>query len=87
MPDITLLTMLAYLLTGVVLGPIFGSALAAGGFGIFGNVCLGILGACLGGLMATFGNIVTDNDLLNNLLAAAAGVMMTSVLMAVVKRS
>ena len=32
------------------------------------------------------GNIVTDNDLLNNLLAAAAGVMIFSMLMGIVKR-
>ena len=86
MPDMTLMTALAYLITGGVLGPIFGSALKGGGFGFFGNLCMGILGACAGGWVATVGNIVTDNDLLNNLLAAAAGVMIFSVLMGIVKR-
>ena len=63
MPDMTLMTALAYLITGAVLGPIFGSALKGGGFGLFGNLCMGILGACAGGWVATVGNIVTDNDL------------------------
>ena len=87
MPDMTLLIALAYLLTGAVLGPIFGSALRGGGFGAFGNICMGIFGACAGGLVATIGNIVTDNDLLRNLLAAAAGAMIFSMLMGFVKRS
>ena len=87
MPDMTLMTALAYLITGAVLGPIFGSALKGGGFGLFGNLCMGILGACAGGWVATVGNIVTDNHLLNNLLAAAAGVMIFSMLMGIVKRS
>ncbi len=87
MPDMTLQIALAYLLTGAVLGPIFGSALKGGGFGVFGNICMGILGACVGGWVATAGNIVTGNDLLNNLLAAAAGVMIFSMLMGIIKRS
>jgi uncharacterized membrane protein YeaQ/YmgE (transglycosylase-associated protein family) len=61
--------------------------LKRGGFGWFGNLCLGILGAFAGGLAATFGNIVVDNNISMNAMAAAAGAILLTLVVAIFKRS
>ena len=87
MVGVTLQTFLVYIGTGAVLGLILGPMLKSGGFGWFGNLCLGILGAFAGGLAATFGDLVIDNNLMRNAMAAAAGAILLTLLVAIVKRS
>ena len=87
MVGVTLQTFLVYIGIGAVLGLILGPMLKSGGFGWFGNLCLGILGAFAGGLAATFGDLVIDNNLMRNAMAAAAGAILLTLLVAIVKRS
>jgi len=84
--DVTLLTLLIYAVVGLVLGLLLGSMLKGGGFGWFGNICLGMLGAFLGGLGATFANLINNNDLVMNLAAAAGGCIVLTLIVAIFKR-
>ena len=86
MADVTLLTLLIYIGIGAILGLILGPMLKSGGFGWFGNLCLGMLGAFIGGLIATFGNIAIDNNISMNAMAAAAGAILTTLVVAIFKR-
>jgi len=71
--DVTLMTLLVSLLKGR-------------GFGWFGNLCLGLLGAFLGGLAITFTTLNFDNDLKWNAIAAAGGSVVFILIMAILKR-
>jgi len=89
--DVTLLTLLVYAVVGLVLGLLLGGMLKGGGFGWFGNICLGLLGAFVGGLVATFANpgfanLFNNNDLVMNLAAAAGGCVLLTLIVAIFKR-
>ena len=43
MPEVTLLTLLIYIIIGGLLGLILGPLLKRGGFGWLGNICMGCL--------------------------------------------
>ncbi len=84
--DVTLLTLIIYGVVGIVLGLVLGLLLKGRGFGWFGNLCLGLLGAFLGGLVLTFTSHVTDNNPLMNAAAAAAGSVLLILIVAILKR-
>ncbi len=86
MVGVTLQTVLVYVAVGAILGLALGPMLKSGGFGWFGNLCLGILGAFAGGLATTFGGLVVDNDLIRNAMAAAAGAILLTLIVAILKR-
>jgi uncharacterized membrane protein YeaQ/YmgE (transglycosylase-associated protein family) len=86
MATVTLQTLLIYIGIGAILGLILGPLLKSGGFGWFGNICLGVLGAFAGGLAATFGELVIDNDIMRNSMAAAAGAILMTLIFAILKR-
>lgn len=84
--NVTLLTLLIYAVIGIVLGLILGVLLKGRGFGWFGNLCLGLLGAFLGGLLLTFTSHVIDNNPIMNAIAAAGGSVLLILLVAILKR-
>lgn len=86
MIDVTLLTLLIYAVIGILLGLMLGPLLKGRGFGWFGNLCLGLLGAFLGGLVMTFTNHITDNNPMMNAIAAACGCILLTLLVAILKR-
>ncbi len=86
MVEVTLLTLLVYFLIGAILGLLLGPMLKSGGFGWFGNICLGVLGAFIGGLAVTLGNFVVDNNPIMNAMAAAAGSILFILVVAIFKR-
>ena len=84
--DVTLMTLLVYAIIGIVLGLILGPLLKGRGFGWFGNLCLGLLGAFLGGLAITFTDLAFDNNLKLNAIAAAGGCVLFTLIVAILKR-
>ncbi len=86
MEDVTLLTLLIYAVVGVVLGLILGLLLKGRGFGWFGNLCLGLLGAFIGGLALTLTSHVINNDPILNAGAAAGGSVLLILIVAILKR-
>lgn len=86
MPEVTLLTLLIYTVIGGILGLLLGPLLKRGGFGWFGNICMGIVGAFLAGIILTFANQVVDNNVVMNAMAAAAGAILFTLIVAIFKR-
>jgi|GEM_PF-6244896 len=84
--EVTILTLLIYVVIGIVLGLILGLIIKGRGFGWFGNLCLGLLGAFLGGLVLTLTNQVIDNNPVMNAIAAASGSALLIVIVAILKR-
>jgi len=84
--DVTILTLLIYAVIGILLGLILGPLLKGGGFGWFGNLCLGLLGAFLGGLVLSFTNHITDNNPMMNAIAAVGGCILLMLIVAIFKR-
>lgn len=84
--NVTILTLLIYLIIGMLLGLMLGPLLKGRGFGWFGNICLGLLGAFLGGLAMTFSSHITDNNPILNAAAAAAGCVILTLIVAIFKR-
>jgi len=75
-----------YAVIGIVLGLILGPLLKGRGFGWFGNLCLGLLGAFVGGLVLTLTNHVIDNNPVMNAVAAAGGCILLTLIVAILKR-
>lgn len=86
MTEVTLLTLLIYIVVGGLLGLLLGPMLKRRGFGWFGNICLGVVGAFLAGFILTYANLVVDNDPLMNATAAAAGAILFTLIVAIFKR-
>ena len=84
--DVTILTLLIYAVIGIVIGLILGLMIKGRGFGWFGNLCLGLLGAFLGGLVLTLTNQVIDNNPVMNAIAATGGSTVLVVIVAILKK-
>lgn len=62
-----------FILIGLVAGALAGQIVSGGGFGIIGDIIIGIVGALLGGfLFNTFG-ISTGGGLIGSLIVATIG--------------
>ena len=65
--------MIWFILIGVIAGWLAGQFLKGGGFGIFGDIVVGIIGAVIGGFLFRVIGLSTGGGLLGNLTAAAIG--------------
>jgi uncharacterized membrane protein YeaQ/YmgE (transglycosylase-associated protein family) len=65
-------SLLSFLIIGAIAGWIAGKLMRGGGFGILGNMVLGVLGAVIGGFV--FGMVgVTAGGLMGSLVTAVIG--------------
>jgi len=80
------MSLLGWLIIGALAGWLAGRLVIGYGFGLVGNIVIGILGACVGGLilprlglfpMSTFGNFI----------AATIGAVVLLVVIGVIKRT
>ena len=74
-----------FILIGLVAGWLAGKLVKGGGFGVLGNIIVGVLGALLGGFL--FGSLNAGGGLLGSILVATAGAVILLLLARVVKRS
>lgn len=83
----TLETMLIWIIVGAVAGWLAGLIVRGFGFGLLGNIIVGILGAILGGwLFGTMG-VVFTTGILNTILTAIIGAVVLLLIVRVVKRA
>ncbi len=62
-----------FILIGLAAGWLAGQLVKGGGFGLVGDIVVGVIGALLGGLLfSTFG-VSTDGGLLGSLIVATIG--------------
>ena len=74
-----------FLLLGAAAGWLAGQIMKGGGFGLIGNIIVGVLGAVVGGWLAGQLHIVGDG-LLGELLIAAGGAVVLLFLIGLVKK-
>jgi len=76
-----------FILIGLVAGTIAGRVVEGGGFGIVGDIVIGIIGALLGGfLFNTFG-VATGGGLIGSLVVATIGAIVLLFGIRLIKRS
>ncbi|MBS1598307.1 MAG: GlsB/YeaQ/YmgE family stress response membrane protein [Bacteroidetes bacterium] len=75
-----------FILLGAVAGWLAGQITKGGGFGLLGNIVVGILGAVIGGWLAGVLGILPTN-LLGELLVATGGAVVLLFVVSLIKKS
>jgi uncharacterized membrane protein YeaQ/YmgE (transglycosylase-associated protein family) len=74
-----------FILIGLAAGFLAGAAVKGHGFGLFGNLVVGVIGALLGGFLFGLLGIVTVN-VIGNLISAFVGAVVLLLLIGFIKR-
>jgi uncharacterized membrane protein YeaQ/YmgE (transglycosylase-associated protein family) len=74
-----------FLVVGVIAGWLAGLLVKGGGFGLIGDLVVGILGALIGGLL--FGGGLLGGGLLGSIVVATLGAVILLVVLRVIKRA
>jgi uncharacterized membrane protein YeaQ/YmgE (transglycosylase-associated protein family) len=76
-----------FLVVGLVAGWVAGVLVKGGGFGVIGDIAVGILGAFIGGFLSTSLGVSSDASLLGSIVVATAGAIVLIVVLRVVNRA
>lgn len=79
--------LLIWLLVGAVAGWLAGLVVRGGGFGIVGNIVIGIIGAFLGGWLFGVAGIAIGAGIINTIFTAFIGAVVLLLLVRVLKRA
>jgi uncharacterized membrane protein YeaQ/YmgE (transglycosylase-associated protein family) len=79
------MTVIWFLIVGVVAGWLAGLLVKGGGFGLIGDLVVGILGALIGGLL--FGGSLLGGGLLGSVVVATNGAVILLVVLRVIKKA
>lgn len=80
-------SLLILILVGAVAGWLAGIIVAGGGFGLVGNIIIGILGAVIGFyLFPALGIRITPNQLLATIITATAGAVILLFILGLLRR-
>jgi uncharacterized membrane protein YeaQ/YmgE (transglycosylase-associated protein family) len=74
-----------FLIVGVIAGWLAGLLVKGGGFGLIGDLVVGIIGALIGGLL--LGGNVLGGGLLGSIVVATLGAVILLVVLRVIKRA
>ncbi len=66
-------SLIAFLIIGALAGWIAGLLMRGGGFGLLGNMVVGVIGAFVGGFLFTLVGISTSGGLIGVLITAVVG--------------
>ena len=66
-------SLIAFLLIGAVAGWLAGQLMRGGGFGLLGNIVVGIVGAFVGGFLFGLVGLSAGNGLVGSLITAVVG--------------
>src|SRR5262245_35587812 len=75
-----------FILIGLVAGWLAGKLVKGGGFGVLGNIIVGVLGAVLGGFLFSMFGASSGGGLIGSILVATVGAVVLLLLARVVKR-
>jgi uncharacterized membrane protein YeaQ/YmgE (transglycosylase-associated protein family) len=78
---------LIWLLIGAVAGWLAGSLVKGGGFGLIGDIVVGIVGAIIGGWLAGTLGIAIGGGLIGSILIATLGAVVLLLIVRVIKRA
>jgi len=80
-------SLLIWLLVGAVAGWLAGLVVRGGGFGIVGNIVIGIIGAFLGGWLFGVAGIAIGAGIINTIFTAFIGAVVLLLLVRLLKRA
>lgn len=81
------MNVLWFLLVGIVAGWLAGVLVKGGGFGLIGDLVVGIIGALIGGLFFSGLAGFAGSDLLGSILVGTLGAVLLLVVLRVLKRA
>lgn len=79
-------SLIAWLIIGAVAGWLAGSFVKGGGFGLIGDIVVGIIGAFIGGWLAGVLHISLGGGWISSILTAAVGAILLLIILRVVRR-
>lgn len=80
-------SILIWALVGAVAGWLAGLVVRGGGFGLVGNIIVGIIGAFLGGWLFSLSGIAIGAGIINTIFTAFIGAVVLLLLVRVLKRA
>ena len=78
---------LAWILIGAVAGWLAGKLMSGGGYGLIGDIVVGIVGAFIGGYLAGVLHINIGGGLIASIITATAGALILLFLLRLVRRA
>jgi uncharacterized membrane protein YeaQ/YmgE (transglycosylase-associated protein family) len=78
---------IVWLLIGAVAGWLAGTLLKGGGFGLFGDITVGIIGAIIGGWLAGAIGISIGSGLIASIITATVGAIILILILRAIKRA
>lgn len=75
-----------FVLVGLVAGWLAGQLVKGGGFGVIGDIVVGVLGAVLGGFLFRAAGVSVGGGLLGAILVATTGAVVLIVLLRLINR-
>ena len=76
-----------FILIGLAAGWLAGQLMGGGGFGVVGDIIVGVIGALIGGYLFRFFGISAEGGLLGALIVATIGAVVLLFLLRLIKRS
>jgi uncharacterized membrane protein YeaQ/YmgE (transglycosylase-associated protein family) len=84
--DVSITGLVVFLAIGAVAGWLAGTLMKGGGFGLLGNIVVGIIGAVVGGFV--FGLLgITAGGLIGSIVTATAGAILLLFIVGLVRKS
>lgn len=81
------MTLIWFLLIGAVAGWLAGLAMKGRGFGVLGNIIVGVVGAILGGYLFGLLGVSSGGGVLGSLITAFVGAVVLLFLVGLIKRA
>ncbi|MDP3273210.1 MAG: GlsB/YeaQ/YmgE family stress response membrane protein [Polynucleobacter sp.] len=81
------MSLLAFLLVGIVAGWLAGKLVSGGGFGLIGDLVVGVIGAFIGGFLFNSFGVSSGGGLLGSIVVATIGAVVLLMLIRLVKRA
>ena len=80
-------SLIAWLIIGAIAGWLAGTFVKGGGFGLIGDIVVGIIGAFIGGWLAGVLHIHVGSGWISSILTAAVGAALLLILLRAVRRA
>jgi uncharacterized membrane protein YeaQ/YmgE (transglycosylase-associated protein family) len=76
-----------FLIVGLIAGWLAGVLVKGGGFGLIGDLVVGVIGAFIGGFLFSFLGLASNGGLLGSIVVATIGAVVLVVIVRAVKRA
>jgi len=81
------MSLLWFLLVGLIAGWLAGMLVKGGGFGVVGDMVVGVLGALLGGFLLTKFGVSSGGGLIGSIIVATIGAIILILILRLIKRT